>query len=106
MKPHTHSELDATTRHRLLADDQRRALIQWLRTSRETEMTLDALASRLQLTKDGTNGTVSGERHVRCRLHHVHLPKLDEAGVLDYDPETKTVRPGRSLSVTATADSD
>jgi hypothetical protein len=25
-------------------------------------------------------------------LHHVHLPKLDQAGVLQYDPDQKRVR--------------
>jgi hypothetical protein len=28
---------------------------------------------------------------VTISLHHHHLPLLDEAGVLDYDPETNRV---------------
>ncbi|GAA0669915.1 ArsR family transcriptional regulator [Natronoarchaeum mannanilyticum] len=29
---------------------------------------------------------------VRVELHHVHLPKLDDAGLLEYDHELNTVR--------------
>lgn len=29
---------------------------------------------------------------ITTRLHHVHLPKMDRIGILDYDPRTKTVR--------------
>ncbi|WP_137286098.1 DUF7344 domain-containing protein [Halorussus salinisoli] len=35
------------------------------------------------------------ERHrqrVAVSLHHNHLPKLDDAAVIDYDPRTKAVR--------------
>lgn len=28
---------------------------------------------------------------VRTQLHHSHLPKLDDAGVIDYNPSTNTV---------------
>lgn len=30
--------------------------------------------------------------HVTVALHHNHLPKLDHAGIIDYDPRSKTVR--------------
>jgi hypothetical protein len=30
-------------------------------------------------------------RDARLALHHVHLPKLDEAGLVEYDPETRQV---------------
>jgi len=29
---------------------------------------------------------------VAIALHHVHLPKLAEGGVIDYDPRSETVR--------------
>ena len=44
-------------------------------------------------SRDG-NGT-DHEQHrqrVAVALHHNHLPKLDDATVLDYDPRSKTVR--------------
>ena len=37
--------------------------------------------------------TDAGDREtVRTRLYHVHLPKLAEAGVIDYDTRSETVR--------------
>lgn len=43
---------------------------------------------------DAESGTDAG-RHchrVAVALHHNHLPKLDAAAVLDYDPRSRTVR--------------
>ncbi len=31
------------------------------------------------------------EDELRAALHHVHLPKLDEAGLVDYDPDRHAV---------------
>lgn len=33
------------------------------------------------------------EDELRAALHHVHLPKLDEAGLVDYDPDGHAVDP-------------
>lgn len=34
----------------------------------------------------------------RVSLHQVHLPKLDDMGVVEYDEEEKTVRRGKHFS--------
>lgn len=39
----------------------------------------------------GTTGP-STEDRIKTRLHHVHLPLLSEAGIIDYDPRQGTVR--------------
>jgi hypothetical protein len=31
---------------------------------------------------------------LQMRMHHVHLPKLDEMGYIDWDPEADTVAKG------------
>ncbi|WP_254536245.1 DUF7344 domain-containing protein [Halomarina litorea] len=77
--------IDADDVYRLLADEQRRALLAVL-LERDGEMTLDDLRSRLA-------DRVSDERNAGIRLHHVHLPKLEDAGLLTYDPETHVVTP-------------
>jgi len=107
MNPQTTSELDETTRHRLLADGQRRFVIESLRTaSGGIETTLDEIAAHLTQAAERTgNEHVDSRRDLRCRLHHVHLPMLSDADLLEYDPETKRVRLGSQWAVTATAES-
>jgi hypothetical protein len=105
MNIHTATELDETTRHRLLADEQRRFVIGTLQTARSgVETTLDELARHVEKAAQRTDGTEGTDfRSLRCRLHHVHLPMLAEAGLLEYDPTTKRVRLGQPWPVTATA---
>lgn len=77
--------LDADRIYRLLADEERRALLAIL-LERDDETSLDDLRARLA-------ERIGDERHAGVRLHHVHLPKLDEAGLLNYDTETHVVTP-------------
>ncbi|WP_324664623.1 DUF7344 domain-containing protein [Haloarcula sediminis] len=85
---HTVFALEETTRHRLLADEQRRSVIESLLTAGRGDTTLDAFAARLQRAG---HGQVDSRQHLRCRLHHVHLPMLADAGLLEYDGETKRI---------------
>ena len=106
MNLHTVTELDETTRHRLLADEQRRFVIETLKTARSgVETTLEELATHVESVAQRTGGSEDPDcRSLRCRLHHVHLPMLDDVGLLEYDPKTKQVRLGQSWAVTASAD--
>ncbi|AQL42514.1 hypothetical protein BV210_07225 [Halorientalis sp. IM1011] len=52
--------------------------------------TLSVLAVAVTVSERGGEAVDYGS--VRAMLHHVHLPKLDAAGVVDYDPTTRTVR--------------
>jgi len=86
-------ELDETTRHRLLSDPQRRFVIESLTIDGRLETTLDALASdldRVAAHDDSVDAYV--RRNLRCRLHHVHLPMLSDAGLVDYDAAAKRLR--------------
>lgn len=100
-------ELEETTRYRLLADGQRRFVIESLRTaSGSVDTTLDELAAHLEGVAQRTgNEHVDSERELRTRLHHVHLPMLADAELLAYDAESKRVRLGSNWAVTATAES-
>ncbi|WP_449405221.1 DUF7344 domain-containing protein [Haloferax marinum] len=58
-----------------------------------TPMNLDRLSNRVA---DGLSGnalgpTASTERKIAIQLHHTHLPLLDDAGVVSYDPNERTV---------------
>lgn len=71
---------------RLLADSERRRIINQLRATNPTaHVTLEELTSQL------TTDTEHDPDHTRIRLHHTHLPKLADIGLIDYDPATNTI---------------
>ncbi|WP_336000022.1 DUF7344 domain-containing protein [Halorientalis halophila] len=71
----------------LLSDSRRRRVCLYLRRSgvEVTELSdlIDALASE--------DDAVDRDR-LAIDLHHRHLPKLDDAGIVDYDPRSHTAR--------------
>lgn len=99
----TSSERD--TLFELLADPRRRRLIETLdELGQGARVPLADLSERLAATEGSTAGEA---RHdVAIALHHVHLPMLDEAGLVDYDSETnvvETVDPAIDRSAAAAA---
>ena len=88
-------ELSARERHQLLASAKRRhALAVLAETS--TEVELEELAERIVERTDGTSPNDDTAR-VAVALHHVHLPKMDEVGILDYHPSTRRIVPNGAL---------
>ncbi|MFC7080152.1 DUF7344 domain-containing protein [Halorussus caseinilyticus] len=76
----------------LLGDGQRRRAVAVLRES-DGPMTLGELAAETVARGDETDSgpdpsevTTDRRERVATRLHHVHLPRLDDAGVAEYDP--------------------
>jgi DNA-binding transcriptional ArsR family regulator len=71
--------------------EARRQTVLAVLESRSDPLTRTALAAAVA-TRDA-NGTPAADRvdAVRVELHHVHLPKLDDAGLVDYDPEDDEV---------------
>ncbi|WP_126663239.1 DUF7344 domain-containing protein [Haloterrigena salifodinae] len=62
--------------------------------SDESTATLDALtdtATGLAATESGAIATPGDREEIRLRLYHLVLPKLDAAGYLEFDSETRTV---------------
>lgn len=77
----------------LVSDSLRRRLIQQVRREPTGRKTVEALVEALHETEPTPYG---GERldreQIRIRLIHIHLPKLDAHGILEYDHERGTVR--------------
>jgi len=69
----------------LLADDDRRDVCRFLVDDAANVVTTDVIARRLTETE-------RERRRLAIDLHHRHLPKLDEAGLIEYDPRSNTVR--------------
>lgn len=68
-----------------LANAHCRAVLRYFRDAPEPTTTVTALARQLT----DTDRTTDREA---IRLHHRTLPRLDDAGLLDYDPVDHTVR--------------
>jgi len=59
---------------------------------RNTDIQLGELASEVAKL-DGALDAASPEKvdRVQVRLHHMHLPKMEELGVLTYEPESHRI---------------
>ncbi|WP_416840207.1 hypothetical protein [Haloferax sp. DFSO52] len=73
----------------LLGDRRRRTLLTEFGSTTDS-ITLFALADRLSQSETNHEGTLDTD--ILVTLHHVDLPKLDNAGLLTYDPSHQVVR--------------
>lgn len=107
--------LSLDTTLELLADRDRRVVLDYLRDADDRTATIDELAAHLVSqtddlpSADGGDGPPSADRgddppntdcgdgppsadHVQTMLHHVHVPKLVDTGVVDYDARNEEIR--------------
>ncbi|MFC7215463.1 hypothetical protein ACFQO4_15405 [Saliphagus sp. GCM10025334] len=108
MDEHARSiDLTTSDRHRLLADDRRRLVLDIL-AGTTTPVDLEELAAGIATREDGVDAPdEGGADRVATTLHHHHLPKMADMHVLEYDPETNVIRPsGVSLDVVRPGDVD
>ncbi|ODR80377.1 hypothetical protein BG842_02165 [Haladaptatus sp. W1] len=74
---------------KVIADPQRRHILSYLSSDSETHCSVAKLVDHLQ---SQTTGADQSQRHLRQRLHHVHLPKLQDVGLITYDAETQKMQ--------------
>ncbi|MFC6989123.1 hypothetical protein ACFQJD_11150 [Haloplanus sp. GCM10025708] len=89
------AESDATLAegeiHDVLRNDRRRLVLERLRNRGGSE-TVAELAEFVAAVEAGTSPPPRNVRQsVYVSLHQTHLPKLDELGIVTYDPNEKTV---------------
>lgn len=76
----------------VLASERRRALIAHLRDQPESTASFEA-ATRAVLKKIARKqGYQPNHDDIQSSLQHHHIPKLEDAGVVDYDSRTQTIR--------------
>lgn len=89
-------QISTETALKLLTNQQRRQILRRVADTPDGT-TVDQLTQHLRgsdsLQPDG-NGSVE---HRGIELHHVHLPKLQEANVIEYDTDQGTVHRGREF---------
>lgn len=84
--------------YRVVADERRRTVATVLRERDET-VQLSRLATAVAILDGESEET---RTDIETTLHHRHLPLMEEAGVLSYDPGTKQVAPTQSALATLT----
>jgi len=88
----------------LLSNSRRRYALYHLTDQSDGVATLETLAENVVAFEQRT-GTINGEHtadrqaSVRLALTHTHLPKLEDAGILEYDRRSEMIRYWRQPSV-------
>lgn len=77
---------------RLLAPERRRAVMRALMEEPNATHRVDDIVSVIQETYDDIGESGSNYSYLRSSLHHMHLPKLDDADVVEYDAADGTVQ--------------
>jgi hypothetical protein len=78
-----------------VANEHRRAMVKTLDNASEETLEYNALvdcvADRVR-NEDPRRESDEHQQRIRIELHHTHLPKLEEARIIDYEAETGHVR--------------
>lgn len=83
--------LSESDRHRVLSSARRRHVLA-ITAGRPSPVPLAALAAAVVAREDDAHPSDDETRdRVAVSLHHVHLPLLDEFGVLEYDTERREI---------------
>ncbi len=86
-----HDAIEPETAFELLANRHRRLLLDQLAQD-GSRSTIDELAAALAENQSSADSPYSVE-DVKIALHHIHLPQLADAGVVQYDPQDGIVVP-------------
>lgn len=77
----------------VLSDHRRRQLCAYMHSSDEDVFDLDHIVQMI-VSQENESSEISDKlrERVKIDLHHRHLPKLDDAGLVEYDPRNSDVR--------------
>jgi DNA-binding transcriptional ArsR family regulator len=78
-----------------VANEHRRAILRSLNNVSDRTLEYDTLVDHVaeRVEDENTDGVSDEHRQrVRIALHHTHLPKLAEAGIIDYEAEAGHVQ--------------
>jgi len=79
--------------YQVLASSHRRRLLYYLLENEESTLSeLTSVLSGWELTPAKPMQTSADRSEIRLYLRHNHLPRLDDADLVEYDGETGTVR--------------
>ena len=84
-------QLSTDTAFELLAHEQRRRALRHV-VDEDGHTTVDQLVDALLTDTSPSVDPKTAREQLEIRLHHTHLPLLQEAGVIEYDPQRETIR--------------
>lgn len=84
--------IDADAAFDILADSERRAMLTCLEATADGTATTTELIDCICRRQEDEASDVPARDRVALHVHHNHLPKLADAGVVEHDRRTETVR--------------
>ena len=85
-------ELSLDTIFSLLSNRSRRHVLAYLASETDGVVDLPELVAAVADRKSGENTDDAPDAAVALAVRHNHFPKLEEAGVLEYDARSRTIR--------------
>lgn len=83
----------------LLSDHRRRSVLRCLAAHEGSEpVGVGTLVDRVSSEGSSTGRVSDAHERARIQLHHNHLPKLEDHGIIEYDPARERVTPARDLT--------
>lgn len=76
----------------LLADRHRRSLLEYLAAEADPTVALDDAAAYVTAQAAAETDSQPHEDDVKASLHHRHIPRLAESGLVDFDEHNETIR--------------
>lgn len=76
----------------LLSDRHRRDLLRYLIESEDDTCTHDKCIGYITRQEERRRGERPGHDEIAAALHHIHIPKLSDAGVVEYDGRSQEIR--------------
>lgn len=76
----------------LLSDRHRRDLLRYLMESDDRTCTHDKCIGYITRQEEQRRGERPGHDEIAAALYHIHIPKLSDAGVIEYDGRSQEIR--------------
>jgi len=83
--------ISTDTALQLLADQQRREVLHRLVESNGSA-SMDELISAVVTNTSSPRNPDEVRNHIAVNLHHVHLPKLQDTGIIEYDTSSEAIQ--------------
>lgn len=85
-------ELSLDSIFTILAQHERCDLLSFLADSSEEAVPIDEVVEYMVQSETERLGEVPNRDHLELSLYHIHLPKLTDTGVIEYDSRSQQIR--------------